>query len=135
MDGLDPAKTPRPTGKTPRKRGRVLTALGFGFFIDSAEDQALFRDIMGRAYNRVDAASRTDNVSAGEALLENGLKFVQPVDNERDRWDELGRDLRRQLVADEVISAAIVAELDGHLDAFRNGGVATAEQATARQPE
>jgi len=101
----------------------------------SAEDQALFRDIMGRAYTRVDAASRTDNVSAGEALLENGLKFVQPVDNERDRWDELGRDLRRQLCGDEVISAAIVAELDEHLDAFRNGGVATAEQATARQPE
>ncbi|UCG73566.1 MAG: TRAP transporter substrate-binding protein DctP [Chromatiales bacterium] len=101
----------------------------------SAEDQALFSEIMGRAYDRVDAASRTDNVSAGEALLENGLKVVQPVDNERDRWDALGRDLRRQLVVDDVVSAAIVAELDGHLDAYRNGGASAAEQASVRPAE
>ncbi len=102
----------------------------------SGEDQSLFREVMGRAYDRVDAASRTDNVSAGAALVENGLRVVQPVDNERSRWDELGRDLRRQLAADGVVSAEIVAELDGYIDAYRNGGVAPVpEQAAVRLPE
>lgn len=100
-----------------------------------AADQALFRDIMGRAYDRVDVASRTDNVSADAALRENGLRIVQPADNERDRWDELGRDLRQRLVADDVVSAAIVSELDGHLESYRNGGAPASEQATARPQE
>lgn len=100
-----------------------------------AADQLLFREVMGRAYERVDAASRTDNVSADEALAENGLRIVQPADNERSRWDELGRDLRQRLVTENVVSAAIVAELDGHLDAYRNGGSPPPEKASARQPE
>jgi MFS family permease len=43
-------------GKQKRQKGRILTALGFGFFIDSAEDQALpmlfpaIRDALGLNY-------------------------------------------------------------------------------------
>ena len=100
-----------------------------------AGDQDLFREIMGKAYNRVDAASRTDNVSARAALLENGLKLIQPADAERSRWDALGSDLRKRLVADEIVSAEIVTELDMHLAAYRNGSGPAAEQAAERPPE
>ena len=33
--------------KPKRQKGRILTALGFGFFIDSAEDQALYEQATG----------------------------------------------------------------------------------------
>lgn len=100
-----------------------------------AGDQVLFRDIMGRAYARVDAASRTDNVSADQALLENGLQVIEPAAGERARWDELGRDLRNRLVSDDVVSAEIVTQLDSHLAAYRSGLAPILEQATAQQPQ
>lgn len=46
-----------PKGKPKSQKGRILTALGFGFFIDSAEDQALpmlfpaIRDSLGLNYS------------------------------------------------------------------------------------
>jgi TRAP-type C4-dicarboxylate transport system substrate-binding protein len=100
-----------------------------------AEDQNLVREIMGRAYARVDAASRVDNVSASAALIENGLQVVQPADDELDHWDELGRELLQQLVDENVVSADIVAELDGHLAHYRSAGTAAQEQAISRQAE
>lgn len=101
----------------------------------TAEDQATFREVMGMAYQRVDSASRTDNVSADEALIENGLELVQPAEAERGRWDALGRDLRARLVADGIVSSEIVLQLDTHLDAYRSGPVAATEQAAERPPE
>lgn len=99
-----------------------------------AADQAAFREIMGQAYERVDAASRADNVSADKALEENGLEIVQPADSERQRWDALGRDLRMRLVADDIVSAEIVTELDTHLETYRNGGGAAPESTAQQRP-
>ena len=69
------------------------------------------------------------------ALVENGLQMVEPADAELARWDELGRDLLQRLVEDDVVSAGIVSELDGHLARYREGGAATPEQTSSRQAE
>ena len=52
----------------------------------SADDQAVFREVMTRTYRKLNEINRADNVSADEALRENGLKFVIPEQQGLPEW-------------------------------------------------
>jgi TRAP-type C4-dicarboxylate transport system substrate-binding protein len=101
----------------------------------SAADQSEFRDIMGRAYARVDAASRVDNVSADAALLENGLSVIDPGEAEFARWQQLRSKVLERLGGDGVVSEAILSELDDYLQDYRQASSAATIQTSAAPAE
>lgn len=95
----------------------------------SEADQALFREVMGAAYDRLDAKSRADDKAALEALAANGLEFVEPGPGTLEAWRGAAIRAHGELVRQEVISAGILETLLGHLEAYRarNGAAPAAE--------
>ena len=90
---------------------------------------------MGRAYARVDAASRVDNVSADAALLENGLSVIDPGEAEFARWQQLRSKVLERLGGDGVVSEAILSELDDYLQDYRQASSAATIQTSAAPAE
>lgn len=64
----------------------------------SAEDQAIVREVMGKVYKRIDEQNKVDNVAARQALINQGVKFVELSDKEKEEWDKLGVSVTNEMV-------------------------------------
>jgi len=84
-------------------------------------DQAVVRDVMEQIYLKIDQASISDNTKALAALVEKGLKMVDPVDEEIPAWRERVSESNRQLAKNGIVSEELLQEMLTHLEAFRTG--------------
>ena len=55
----------------------------------SESDQQIVRDVMGKVYKTIDEQNKVDNVAARQALINQGVKFVQLSDNEKEEWEKI----------------------------------------------
>ena len=85
----------------------------------SEEDQAVVREVMERIYQKIDKASIQDNTDALEALVNQGLKKVEPDQAEVPRWRELVAESNRKLAEQGVVSKTLMEEMFVHLAEFR----------------
>lgn len=85
------------------------------------DDRALLLAEIDAAFQRLDAANRRDNEAALETLRRQGLSFSTPDENEVRRWREMGETATRQLLASGDIDAALLAEVQALLEAYRAG--------------
>jgi TRAP-type C4-dicarboxylate transport system substrate-binding protein len=102
----------------------VLTVEKRAFEKLETADQVLFRDTMRRAYARVDAQNRIDNVEARKALVANGLEMVTLSESEIDAWRAAAGQANDDLVARGVVSADILNQLLALVAEYRRGGQA-----------
>jgi TRAP-type C4-dicarboxylate transport system substrate-binding protein len=86
----------------------------------SAADQVVLREEMGAVFKRLDQLNRVDNEAAREALQQHGITFVMPNPGEIERWRDISAAAVDDMVRAGVISARIVDQVRGHLQAFRN---------------
>ena len=86
----------------------------------SASDQAIVRDEMGVAFARMDKLNRNDNEAALEALVSQGIEFVEPEPGELERWKSISDAAIDSMIANGLISAEIVDRLKGYLQSYRN---------------
>ncbi len=56
----------------------------------SESDQAIVREVMADVYKRIDQRNRVDNIAAREALINQGVEFVQLNDSEKVEWLKAG---------------------------------------------
>jgi TRAP-type C4-dicarboxylate transport system substrate-binding protein len=77
----------------------------------TAEDQALVREVMGRAYRKLDEESIADDREALQALLDAGLKLVPTASGEALRWREKVAESNRALAASGVVNRAMLEEM------------------------
>lgn len=56
----------------------------------SETDQAIVRDVMTKVYKKIDAQNKVDNISARQALINQGVKFVKLSDKEKVNWFKAG---------------------------------------------
>ena len=89
------------------------------------EDQAVVREVMGRAMKRLDEINRADNDKAREALASQGISFVHPVGEELERWHQIADQATERLGKEGVYSPEMYQIIEKHLAAFRG---MTAEQ-------
>lgn len=82
-------------------------------------DQLVVREVMERIYSKIDAASVTDNSAALDALVERGLKMVEPDSSEVPRWRELVLESNQQLSEQGVINKSLVEEMNQLLEQYR----------------
>ena len=86
----------------------------------SAADQVVLREEMGAVFVRLDELNRIDNEAAKAALQQQGITFVMPRPGEIERWREISHRSVDDMVKEGVISQAIVEQVRGHLQTFRN---------------
>ena len=63
----------------------------------SEADQLIVREVMTKAYKKIDSQSKTDNENAREALINQGVKFVKLSSKDKAEWQKLG-----DVVTDEM---------------------------------
>ena len=82
----------------------------------SEEDRTLVRTHMSRAFANIDQQNRKDNVAAREALLNQGIKFVQLTPASRQEWRSAGDTAIKKLEKQNRYSEAAYDKLMKYLD-------------------
>jgi TRAP-type C4-dicarboxylate transport system substrate-binding protein len=86
----------------------------------SETEQSIVTEELSAAVARVDAASRKDNDAANQALIDQGLQWLQPSDAERAEWYGIADGANQRLKANEYVSAAMFDELMALLQEYRS---------------
>ena len=87
----------------------------------STGDQAVVREVMERIYQKIDEVSVTTNEEALAALVDKGLKMVEPDAGQIPLWRERVARSNRDLARRGVISESLLNEMLAHLQTYRAG--------------
>lgn len=82
-------------------------------------DQAVVREVMGDVVRKVNAQNRTDHQRAVEVLGMQGLTFIEPTPEERQRWTGMASQASKEMVAQGLLSADLVEALNAKLVEYR----------------
>lgn len=72
----------------------------------SAPDQLVMRDIMGKAFAKIDKLNKDDNSNAMAALQNQGLKLLPPTDAQLQQWYKLAEHSRMQAIENGQVTQA-----------------------------
>jgi TRAP-type C4-dicarboxylate transport system substrate-binding protein len=92
----------------------------------TAADKETLREVLSAVYARFDVQNRIDNTKAEAALKANGLTFVKPNVAEIPEWRAAISTAIDAMVAKGGFSADLLADLNQHLQDYRQGGHAEA---------
>jgi len=82
-------------------------------------DQKIVREIMGRIFKNLDEVNRADNKSAKSALQSQGIEFVHPNIAERDNWESIAAQGRKELISKAKYTPAQVDKMLGYIQEYR----------------
>ena len=81
----------------------------------SEADRAAVDAEFAKGAANIDAANRSDNQKAFEALQEIGLKVFKPDAEEAALWRDVGKRALDKLVADKAFTAPVLGAIEGQL--------------------
>lgn len=55
----------------------------------SETDQMIVRDVMGKAYKKIDQQNKKNNIAAREALINQGVKFIKLSEKDKIEWEKI----------------------------------------------
>jgi TRAP-type C4-dicarboxylate transport system substrate-binding protein len=87
----------------------------------SAEDQEITRRIMGAAFEQIDRANRQDNIEALEALKNQGISFIEPIDHSDDLWSDAADRTARRMIENGTLPEGVYEKVRSILDEIRAG--------------
>ena len=90
----------------------------------SESEQAIVTQELTEAVKRVDAASRQDNEAASEALVNEGLQWLQPSQTELQEWYAIAERANQKLKVNNYVSPEMFDELMMLLQEYRSGQTA-----------
>jgi len=85
------------------------------------EDRQTVYTIMGESFNRIDQQNRKDNVAAKQALMNQGIKFIQLSPESKKEWREVGDVAMKKLEKQNKYSDKTYNDLMKYLDESRKG--------------
>lgn len=85
------------------------------------EDQAVVREVMERVYLGYDQQGDADNKAAYKALLEDGMKSVEPDEGQLDDWYRRVQESNHKLAGEGVVSVKLLSELECYVSTYRAG--------------
>lgn len=56
-----------------------------------SEDQDIVQSVMSKVFKSIEAKNQSDNISAREALINNGIKFIKLSDTDLNVWLDIGK--------------------------------------------
>lgn len=87
----------------------------------SAADQDIVMSEMGKAFALINKQNRTDDQRARQVLQQLGIKFIQPIKNEKAQWKVMADNATKQLLKDGHINANTHQQMLNILASYRNG--------------
>ncbi|MCZ6784921.1 MAG: TRAP transporter substrate-binding protein DctP [Proteobacteria bacterium] len=87
----------------------------------SKGDQAIVREVLGATFERLDRDNRKGNEAARDALQNQGIEFVSPTDEERDRWRSIAAEAIVKYKGRNLYSEEMFQVIQGHLRDYRQG--------------
>ncbi|MEM7221125.1 MAG: TRAP transporter substrate-binding protein DctP [Pseudomonadota bacterium] len=85
----------------------------------SAEDQAVLRDVLGKAVDEVNATSRSDHEQALAVMKKQGIQFATPSATEVEVWRAAGEEANQGMVDEGLLSPEMYAEVMKLLAEYR----------------
>jgi len=95
-----------------------------------AADQDVMREVIQAAYRRLDEQNISDNESARDALIANGLEILTPPADAVASWRDAAAGANDKLVSEGIVSREMLDLLMRHVSEYRNGQATTSQ----RQP-
>lgn len=84
------------------------------------QEQAIVREVMGRAFTEIDHQNRIDNVKALQALKNQGITFVTLTPDALARWRQRAAEVTDELIKKGRLSRKIVTMAEQDLAAYRH---------------
>lgn len=124
-------------------RTPVLYVMGFlaikksAFEKLSTEDQAIVDEVMTRIYANIDAASEKENSAATQALINVGLKDIEPLPGEFEALREQMIETNRAMARQGLFSMDILQQMQGYIAEYRaeNAGEAAGDAPLAAESQ
>lgn len=91
----------------------------------SAEDRAVMMEVLSDTYARMDAQSSVDSRDATEALVEIGIKKVEPDEGELDDLLLTMSETNLAMAKKGILPLALFETMQGHISDYRNGNPQT----------
>jgi TRAP-type C4-dicarboxylate transport system substrate-binding protein len=88
-------------------------------------DRDAVREVLSNAIARLDHSAREDTRSAREALVRQGVTFIEPTDELRSRWYSVAADATKKLLHEESYDPGLVAEIQRLVEQQRSGHAAS----------
>lgn len=86
-----------------------------------AQDQKIVNDVMSDVFHRLNQESRANNAEAREALVKQGITFVEPSPGELQAWETNINHAMQQLADEGVFSPEMLKMVHAYLDEYRSG--------------
>lgn len=87
----------------------------------SADDQAVLKEVLAASYEKMDAQAALDSVDAKEALVDIGIRQVEPDAGELDNLLATMRDTNRDMARRGIVSLSLFEAMQGHIQDYRSG--------------
>ncbi|EKF73799.1 TRAP dicarboxylate transporter [Alcanivorax hongdengensis A-11-3] len=85
----------------------------------SPADQKVVREVLENTFDTLDAESRKENLSAFQAVQQQGLQIVKPDAEQLKEWKDYARRATNALVSEGQVSQAMLDRLNGILAKYR----------------
>ncbi|MFC1664936.1 TRAP transporter substrate-binding protein DctP, partial [Pseudomonadota bacterium] len=86
----------------------------------SSADQNTVRKVMGKKFRRLDLINRKDNAGARDALISQGIEFIQPTREDLELWKTFTEEAIARLKDEGVYSPKMLDTIKQHLKVFRS---------------
>lgn len=90
------------------------------FYKIKEPDQKIVRTVFERTFHEIDIQNKKDNISALEALRNQGIEFVKPDAEQQKEWKYNVDIAERKLVESGKLSKEVVSLLNKHIKDFRS---------------
>lgn len=97
----------------------VMTLTGKSFNKLSAQDQTIVREVFGKAFKHIEERNRIDNVSAFDALLNQGVESVVLNDAEKNTWLGMQQPAEQMMQTEGQLSTAALERIKALVRDFR----------------
>lgn len=97
----------------------VMALSGKSFNKLSPEDQAVVREVFGKAFEDIEARNRADNVSAFDALVNQGVEPVALTDAEKQAWLAMQQPGEAMMQSEGGLSTAALERIKALVREFR----------------
>jgi TRAP-type C4-dicarboxylate transport system substrate-binding protein len=87
----------------------------------SADDQSVVKEVLSRVYFDMDQRAPAESANALEALVEIGIKNVEPEEGQFDELQKTMSDFNHEMAVDGAYPVELYEEMIGYLTEFRNG--------------
>ena len=94
----------------------------------SQADQKVVREVLGRVVEKLNQQTRKDNESAKQALLNQGVKLVNPSEQDMEELRQVSSKAIKALAKHNVYTPEMLQTLDAHLEAVHKNKAKTAEK-------